>query len=675
MSTVSTSYTTSTTYPLDQPIDYLPIDSHGLIGNMQTCALVGIEGTIDWMCFPQFNSPSLFASILDCNKGGYFSIKASKYDKTKQHYWPDTNILITRFLSNEGIGEVYDFFPVTRTKETKKNWLIRRVQCVHGKLDFKLECFPGFNYARDEHKAEIDNNGSEVIFTTPSLSISLQASKPIFKQIVKENNVLGIKCEFTVDSEENEGITFIVRDYNDVIEERKCRNNAGPNNISSSDTANNNSNLFEVLAEELMHETLDYWHHWIGKCTYAGRWRENVHRSALMLKLLTFEKTGAILAAPTCSLPEGLGGVRNWDYRFCWIRDASFTIYSFMRIGFMEEAEGFVRFLEARIKEMSLKYNNLCHESGSPSPLQVMYSIDGEHELTEYTLDHLSGYMNSKPVRIGNGAYNQLQLDIYGELMDSIYIYNRHGQPISYDFWKYLRVITDWVCNNWDTKDEGIWEVRGGKQNFVYSRVMCWVCIDRALKIAEARSFPVTNYDYWIKTRNTIFEQIIENGYNKEMQSFTSFYGSDTLDASSLIIPLVNFLSPSDPMVLNTLHAINRPPEENGLVSSSLVYRYLAEKTDDGFAGGEEGTFSLCTYWLIEALVRATRYSKEDRDLLQEARMMFEQMLTYSNHVDLYSEEISFHGIALGNFPQAFTHISLISTAFNLDKTLNMLTD
>ncbi|KAG2392989.1 hypothetical protein C9374_009566 [Naegleria lovaniensis] len=644
-------------------VDYLPIDSHGMIGNMTTCALVGIEGTIDWFCYPQFNSESIFGRILDCQKGGSFAIRALNYTKSQQHYWPDTNILITRFMSKSGIGELTDFMPFSDKKKFA-NLLIRKVTCVHGKMTFRLSCCPAFNYARDTHQCKLEQDKKSALFSSPQLNVMLKCGGNVELKVIPVSSsssslyntnpyidsITGdvVESEFSI--EEDEEVTFMVGSEEDL------------SLITSED--------MNELSNDWMNETLDYWHNWLKKCTYKGRWRETVRRSALALKLLVFEKTGAILAAPSTSLPEGLGGVRNWDYRYTWIRDASFTLYSFMRIGFMEEASRFVQFLASRISEMSQRHK-LSDEKGAPPPLQVMYSIDGEHELDEMTLDHLSGYMNSKPVRIGNGAYNQLQLDIYGELMDSMYIYNKYGTPISYDFWQHLRFITNWVCNNWDEKDEGIWEVRGGRQNFVYSRVMSWVCLDRALKIAQSRSFPADT-ERWIQVRNEIFEQVIEKGYNNELQSFTSFYGSDTLDASTLIIPLVSFLSPADTLVVSTLKAINRPPEENGLVSSSLVYRYIVEKTDDGFAGGEEGTFNLCTFWLIEAISRACRHG-ESQYLLQEARMMFEQMLTYGNHLSLYSEEMSFHGEALGNFPQAFTFISLISAAFNLDATLNIV--
>ena len=412
--------------------------------------------------------------------------------------------------------------------------------------------------------------------------------------------------------------------------------------------------LSEPDAVELTTKTIQYWRRWLSQCTYRGRWREMVHRSALVLKLLTFQPTGAIVAAPTTSLPEGVGGERNWDYRYTWIRDAAFTLYGLLRIGFTEEAGAFMNWLEARGTELN--------QDGS---LQIMYGLDGRHELTEETLDHLDGYMGSRPVRIGNGAYNQLQLDIYGELMDSVYLYNKYGSPISYELWTHLRKLINWVIDNWQRTDEGIWEVRGGQQHFVYSKLMCWVALDRALRLADKRSFPADRVR-WEKVRDQIYEEIMAKGWNEERQAFVQSYGSDTLDASNLMMSLVFFLSPTDPRNLKTLEATVRSLEDGGLLSNSLVYRYNIEETADGLKG-EEGTFNICTFWLVEALTRAAR---TDRLRLDKARVIFEEMLGYANHLGLYAEETGRRGEALGNFPQAFTHLALISSAFNLDRAL-----
>ncbi|MGH7231361.1 MAG: glycoside hydrolase family 15 protein, partial [Nitrospiraceae bacterium] len=407
--------------------------------------------------------------------------------------------------------------------------------------------------------------------------------------------------------------------------------------------------------DQLFEHTVNYWRRWLSKCTYTGRWREMVYRSALTLKLLTFEPTGAIVAAPTCSLPETLGGIRNWDYRYTWIRDAAFTLYGLLRIGFTEEADGFMAWLEARGREVD-----------ADGSLQIVYGIDGRHDLTERTLDHLDGYRGSRPVRIGNGAHDQLQLDIYGELLDGLYLYNKYVMPIGYDAWTRIRRRLNWLCDNWQQPDEGIWETRGGRRHFVYSKLMCWVAMDRGLRLADKRSFPADRAR-WFQVRDQMYEEVMTKGWNPKRQAFVQHYDSESLDASNLMMPLVFFMSPNDPRMLKTLDAINRSPKEGGLVSDGLVYRYDSETGEDGLHG-REGTFNMCTFWLVEALTRAGRI---DRAKLTEARLLFERMLGYANHVGLYAEEIGGSGEALGNFPQAFTHLSLISAAFNLDRALD----
>jgi GH15 family glucan-1,4-alpha-glucosidase len=605
---------------------YQPIENYGIIGDMHTAALVGMNGSIDWYCFPHFDSPSVFAAILDDKKGGRFSI-SPQHDQvtTKQFYWPDTNLLVTRFLCPDGVAEAIDYMPVgavTRTYGHHK--LIRRVECVRGTMPLRVVCAPAFNYARDPHETRIDARGAS--FSSPSLSLGLSSSLPLMRN--------GDAAVADITLHEGERASFVLQ---------QIESGEGPAEI-----------LAERHLEEEFMSTVDYWRHWIAQCTYRGRWREMVQRSALVLKLLTFEPTGAIVAAPTCSLPEGVGGSRNWDYRYTWIRDAAFTLYALLRIGFTKEAEDFFRWLD-----------RVAHDLNPGIPLQVMYGIDGRHTLTEENLNHLEGYRGSRPVRVGNGAYDQLQLDIYGELMDAAYLFNKYRTPISYDAWNVFRFLTNWVCENWQLQDEGIWEVRGGRQDFVYSKVMCWVAIDRALRLADKRSFPAER-DHWLKVRDQIYEDIMARGWNEERKAFVQAYGSGRLDAANLIMPLVFFLSPTDPRMLSTLAAINRPPNRGGLVSSSLVYRYNTQEYADGLEG-EEGTFNICTFWLVEALTRAGR---NNRARLEEARLIFEKMLGNANHLGLYAEETGHRGEALGNFPQAFTHLSLISAAFNLDRAL-----
>ncbi len=605
---------------------YQPIENYGIIGDLYTVALVGMNGSIDWLCCPSFDSPSVFAAILDDKKGGHFKIAPTVERVThKQFYWPETNVLITRFLSADGVGEITDYMPIAgAAKGTGQHQLIRRVSAVRGAMPFRMECFPAFNYARDDHQMQLTPDGA--CFYSKTLNLGLATRVPV-KQDGK-----GVSAEFRL--EEGQTAVFLLQD---IPAGTGC-------GIS----------LSEQEAMESFKQTIEYWRRWIAKCTYTGRWREVVHRSALALKLLTYAPTGAIVAAPTCSLPEGVGGERNWDYRFTWIRDAAFTLYGLLRIGFTDEAAHFMDWIQAR-----------CHELNPDGSLQIMYGIDGRHTLTEETLDHLDGYKGSRPVRVGNGAYNQLQLDIYGELMDSVYLFNKYGNPISYDLWTNLRQLINWVCDNWQRKDEGVWEVRGGQQHFVYSKLMCWVAVDRGIRLADKRSFPADR-DRWLKVRDQIYEEIMAKGWSPKRQAFVQHYGSESLDAANLIMPLVFFLSPSDPRMLKTLDAVNRPPEQGGLVSNSLVYRYDVEETADGLKG-EEGTFNICTFWLVEALTRAGR---SDRARLEEARLMFEQMLGYANHLTLYAEETGPSGEALGNFPQAFTHLALISAAFNLDRAL-----
>jgi GH15 family glucan-1,4-alpha-glucosidase len=600
---------------------YQPIENYGIIGDMHSVALVGMDGSIDWLCFPHFDSPSIFAAILDDKKGGRFKISPAPNGVTcRQMYWPDTNVLVTRFLSPDGVGEVTDYMPVGGPASGHgHHQLIRRVKVVRGEMIFRAECFPAFNYAQDSHDTEITTEGA--CFRSPKLSLGLATSAPLLK------HGSGAVVDFTL--REDETAVFVLQE---IEPGASC-----------------GILVSEPEAEELFQQTVEYWRHWLSKCTYTGRWREMVHRSALTLKLLTYEPTGAIVAAPTCSLPEGIGGERNWDYRYTWIRDAAFTLYGLLRIGFTEEAAQFMYWLESR-----------CWESKLEGPLQLMYGIDGRTNLTEETLEHLEGYKGSRPVRIGNGAHDQLQLDIYGELLDAVYLYNKYGDLVSYELWKRLRILIDWVCDNWQREDEGIWEVRGGRRHFVYSKLMCWVAVDRGLRLADKRSFPADR-DRWLKVRDKIYEEIMDRGWNPELKTFVQAYDSDILDASNLIMPLVFFVAPKGPRMLGTLDAINRSPKDGGLVSNGLVHRYDVEKSPDSLEG-DEGTFSLCTFWLVEALTRAGR--------LDEARLIFEQMLTYANHLGLYAEEIGPSGEALGNFPQAFTHLTLISAAFNLDRAL-----
>jgi GH15 family glucan-1,4-alpha-glucosidase len=612
--------------PRDRIMPYQAIENYAIIGNMRSAALVGINGSIDWFCFPHFDSPSVFASLLDETKGGYFKIApVDPRSKNKQYYWPDTNVLITRFYNSEGIMEIIDYMPVGDDIIDEFDYrIVRRVRGIHGRVKMKMECYPAFNYARDSHETVISAKGAS--FHSRELSLGLSST------IALDQNDQGSFAEFEI-MEGGETAVFMLH---------KIERGEGCT-LSYS----------EKQAESRFKNTIDYWRHWLSKSHYKGRWREMVNRSALILKLLTFEPTGAIVAAPTCSLPEGIGGERNWDYRYTWVRDAAFTVYAFLKLGFKEEALSFGKWILERSRE---------DDTGA---LQIMYGIDGRHKLEEHSLDHLEGYMGSSPVRIGNGAYDQLQLDIYGELLDSLYLTDKHVQPISYSGWKHIIKHVQWISDNWQRKDDGIWEVRGGQQHFVYSKVMAWVALDRAIRLSRKRSFPA-NLQELSRTRDEIYMEIIEKGWNEELQAFDQYFGSNTLDASTLMMPLVFFMSPYDPMMEKTIEAIMQTPNVGGLLTNSLVYRYNVNEVDDGLSG-EEGTFNICTFWLVEALTRSGEMYPAK---VEKARLIFEQMLGYANHVGMYSEQIGLSGEALGNTPQAFTHLALISAAYNLDRAL-----
>lgn len=594
---------------------YQPIENYAVIGDLHTVALVGLNGSIDFMCFPQFDSPTIFAALLDKEKGGFFRIApASARFKHKQLYLPDTNVLLTRFLGREGIAELTDFMPVEVLLIGKE--LVRTITCVHGEVELLMECCPRFDYGRGKHSAK-RRSDKEVILTEDSMNMSLR----LLSTVPLEINEGDARARFTLRT--GEKVTFML-EY-----------------VSEPHPAD-----FDIaeFAEKSLFETINYWKDWTGRSRYHGRWMEVVNRSALVLKLMTSQKYGSIIAAPTFGLPEEIGGVRNWDYRYTWVRDASFTVYTLLKLGYRKEAREFVAWVEKR-----------CNDIGEAGSLRLMYGIDGRKDLFEVDLPHMEGYAKSSPVRIGNGAYNQVQLDIYGELLDAIYLYDKHAESISYDFWKDIKRQVDWVCDNWHKKDEGIWEVRGGKKEFLYSRLMCWVALDRAIKIARAHSYPYD--DRWRKVRDKIFISIHEEFWNEELQTFVQYKGANTVDAATLLMPLIRFIGPKDPRWLSTLKRI-----EQELVSDSLVYRYRNDEKFDGLKGGE-GTFSMCTFWYVECLSRSGQ--------LQKARLFFEKMLGYANHVGLYSEMLGMQGEHLGNFPQAFTHLGLISAALGLDYQFN----
>ncbi len=597
--------------------DYLPIDNYGIIGNQHTVALVGNNGSIDFMCFPRFDSPSIFAALLDTKKGGHFTIQPQLNDEDyKQQYLPDTNVLMSRFLSYDGMVEITDFMPV---KELEHNCtLVRRVTVIRGEVDIKMHCAPRFNYARDGHKTKKINN-KEITFGSTHWDIRLLSD--VDMKVEKGD----AKAEFHL--KEKESANFIL----EAISEK------GDKEDEKKSVAHYVNGTFR--------ETNNYWKNWVAKSNYQGMWKEMMNRSALTLKLLTSYEFGSPVAAATFGLPEKIGGERNWDYRYTWIRDAAFTMYAFIRLGFTYEAGQFMKWIRTQFEKNVDKPNNL----------QLMYSVDGKTDLHEEELKHLEGYKQSSPVRIGNGAYDQIQLDIYGELMDSIYLYDKYGEPITYDFWEKLTKQINYVCDNWHKKDHGIWEVRSEKKEFLYSRLMCWVAVDRAVRLAEKRSFPYP-WDRWRKVRDEIYHDIYDNFWNEKLGAFVQYKGSEEVDASVLLMPLVRFISPYDPRWICTLKVV-----EKELVTDTLVYRYNSKAFKDGLED-EEGTFSMCSFWYVECLARGGQ--------LEKARLFFEKMLGYGNHLGLFAEQIGLRGEQLGNFPQAFTHLGLISAAFALNRGL-----
>ncbi len=599
---------------------YHPIENYGVIGNLQTIALIGTDASIDFLCFPYFDSPSIFASLLDAERGGRFILSPTfQHRRPKQMYLSNSNILLTRFLSPDGVAEVCDFMPISlesgRDRVEPVHQLIRRANCVRGEVQFQMACDPRLDYGRAKQQVNLLSEKEALFFPDcgeRSISpIRLRSEVPL---VIREGRV---ESEFVLSA--GQSALFILEGDEDA-----------PHAIDP-----------HRVSEEFK-ATLNFWQSWIAQSTYRGRWREIVDRSALVLKLLVSQRHGSIVAAPTFGLPEAIGAGRNWDYRYTWIRDASFTLYALSRLGFHSESKAFMLWLAAR-----------CRDLGPNEPLQIMYATDGRRDLTEVELSHWEGYRGSSPVRIGNGAHGQVQLDIYGELLDAVYLYNKYGEPISHDLWSQLSRLIEWVCENWDQPDEGIWEVRGGKQPLFYSRLMCWVAVDRALRLAEKRSFPAP-MARWLGVRDAIYDQIHTEFWNEELQSFVQTKNGKTLDAACLLAPLVRFISPTDPRWLSTLRAI-----EEGLVDDSLVYRY---KTEDGLIGSE-GTFCMCSFWLIECLARSGE--------VKRARFLLEKTLGYANHLGLFAEELSPSGEHLGNFPQAFTHLALISAAFELNRRLD----
>jgi GH15 family glucan-1,4-alpha-glucosidase len=597
-----------------------PIAEHGLIGDLHTAALVSTRGTVDWLCLPRFDSPSVFASILDTERGGRFAITSDDPDCTvKQLYLPDTAILSTRFLSTSGVGEVIDFMPAADPGvDPGHRRLVRIVHVVRGTVRFRVECDPRFDYGRQPHETSVTAGGA--VFSTPELTLMLHGTG-------LEHHGSGVRG--AVELSAGQRVGFVLEADGEV----------GPAPVA------------DHVLEALFEQTRLFWRGWLGGSTYRGRWREIVDRSAITLKLLIHGPTGAPVAAPTAGLPEQVGGERKWDYRYTWVRDGSFSVAALLALGFRDEAGAFIHWLGDRIRE---------RDGSANGPLQIMYRVDGSPDLDESELGHLAGHRGSRPVRIGNGAADQIQLDIYGEMMDAVYAADQAGLELDHATWVELARVIDWLCENWDRPEAGIWETRGGNRDFVYGRLMSWVAFDKGVRLAMSRGRPA-NLTRWLAARDAIYVQIMERGFNAELGAFVQHYGSDVLDASLLKMPQVGFVAPHDPMWVSTLAAM-----DTTLVSDSLVYRYDPAASPDGLRGSE-GTFSICTFWYVQALARSGR--------LRDARLVFEKMHVYANHLGLFSEEIGLTGDQLGNFPQAFTHLALIRAAVTLDRMLDTAID
>ncbi len=603
---------------------YLPIEQSGVIGDLRTVALLNPNGAIDLMCFPQFDSPSIFCASVDAKRGGRFAIEPIlKHARTTQTYIADTNVLLSRFLSGEGIAEIASYL-VMNADDPERQVLVRRIKAADGDVAVRVRFAPRFNYARSSHTAEIRQEGKSILFQSGG----------------DDGLALWLHSEVAMEVEHGDAVARFTlphgRHATFVMEE--ARTDREPVRLTSE------------YSSESFKRTCNYWRKWIGRCTYKGRWREMVHRSALALKLLIARDFGSVIAAPSFGFPCDIGGERNWDYRYTWLRDAAFTLYGLIRLGYTDESAAFNTWLEDRVKELK-----------TGEELQAIYRADGHQLDSEVQLDHLEGYRGSRPVRIGTANHGQLQLDIYGELLDSIYLYDKYGSPVSYELWVCLHKLVDYVCDNWRRPDSGIWEVRSGRHEFLYSRLMGWVAVDRAVRLATKRSLPGP-VDRWRATRDAIFSSIHHDFWNPSRQAFVQIKGAQSMDATALLMPLVRMISPTDPKWISTLQAITAD-----LVVDRRVYRYRVNEAFPDGLRGRDGTFSICSFWYAECVARSGD--------IQQARLLFEQMLSYASPLGLFSEQIGPAGEFLGNFPQAYTHCGLISAAYEIDRRLSSTRD
>lgn len=591
---------------------YTAIADHGIIGDLETAALVALDGTIDFLCLPSFDSPSVFLALLDAERGGRFVVEAQLGDaRREQRYLRDTNVLATRTIGSGAEVVLYDFMPIARRPSPSR--LVRLARVTRGRARIRCVCAPRFDYARGSHA--VATMGKAATFTSPNgsrLRLTTTAS------LTTDGRDVVAEVELVAGEE----VAFVL----ELLGERDGLPVPSARN-----------------AGRALRQTVVYWRRWIAKSQYQGDWRSAVHRSALTLKLLQSRRTGAIIAAPTFGLPEQIGGTRNWDFRFAWIRDSAFTVYALGRLGLARESHAFTQWIVAR-----------CAEAKSPGELQSLYTIDGGREITERTLDHLDGHEGSRPVRIGNAAYDQLQLDIYGELLDSLYQRDERGERPSRSLWNRIVELTDWVSRNWKRADQGIWEVRSGCQEFLYSRVMCWVALDRALRIATRRRLPAPR-EQWRAARDAIRADVDEHFWSSALHAFVGTRGGHAIDAACLVMPLVGFIAPTDPRWQSTLRAV-----EARLVRDGMVRRYEMTGMDTDAGSAEAPSFTVCSFWYVECLALAGQ--------LERARLTMERLLGRANHLGLYAEDLGVAGEQLGNFPQGLTHSALIGAALALER-------
>ncbi|MDT0183643.1 glycoside hydrolase family 15 protein [Microbacterium sp. ARD31] len=610
--------------------DVLAIADHGLVGDLRTAALVGTDGTIDWFCPGRFDAPSVFAAILDPDAGSWRIGPDDPDARSQQYYHPETNILVTRFMTEGGVVEVQDFMPVLRAHDPDhRQRLVRRVVGLRGRVDLTMTMAPRPDYGLTE--PDLTREDDVVRFADGDVHLALSSTVPL--------DVDDRSASAAVSLATGETALFVLEVLDPGEDARGC-------------TGDDVDELFDATAA--------FWRSWLSQSTYTGRWREWVDRSALTLKLLCHEPSGGIVASVTTSLPESIGGSRNWDYRYVWVRDAAFCVYALLRLGFTDEAAEFVRFLSERLGEAAEQVSD--DELERLGPLRVPYDLDGRIP-HERELDHLAGHRGSRPVRVGNGAVDQLQLDVYGELIDSVYLFDKHGRGISHDAWSDLRRVVSWLMENWERPDAGMWEIRDEPRTHTTSLVMGWVAVERMMRIARRRGLP-GDLTELAAVRDAIYDRVMTDCWNEDLQAFTAFPGSDVLDAGTLLMPMVKMVAPDDPRFLSTLALV-----EERLVSDSLVLRYDPRRFADGVSAdddgtpADEGTFSLCSFWYVEALTRAGR--------LDDARVALEKMFTYANHLGQYAEQVGLNGEQLGNFPQGFTHLSLVSAVINLDRSLH----